>query len=254
MRQNSRPLNVPGVVAGLAAAFVAIHLVRFTFFSPPADDRVLWIFGFTPARYGDLLFDVPGGVGALVWSPLTYAFLHSDFLHLAVNLLWMLAFGTVLARRFGARRFLALTLAAGLGGALADYLTAPLDRGVMIGASAMISGQMGASLRFLFVPGGLLSAPRAARPEQVPAMTLTQVLRDPRSLIFAVVWLAINLAIGLESRVLPGLSQGIAWQAHIGGFLTGFLLFGFLDPRSPGKRPPDIRERERAEAGLPPSH
>ena len=69
---------------------------------------MLLAFAFIPARYGESAAMLPGGEAACFWSPLTYAFLHADSSHLIVNLIWMAIFGTPLARRFGALRFLVL--------------------------------------------------------------------------------------------------------------------------------------------------
>jgi membrane associated rhomboid family serine protease len=64
---------------------------------------------------------------------------------------------------------------------------------------------------------------------RVPAIPLTGVLRDPRVLIFIVVWFGINLVFGLGSFSMTGGERSIAWQAHIGGFLAGLLLFSWFD-------------------------
>ena len=74
------------------------------------DEWILLAFAFIPARYGDVGAVIPGGEAARVWSPVTYAFLHADWVHLLVNMIWMASFGGPLARRFGAARFLLLSL------------------------------------------------------------------------------------------------------------------------------------------------
>jgi len=64
----------------------------------------------------------------------------------------------------------------------------------------------------------------------VPAAPLKATLRDPRFLIFLGVWIGLNALFGLGTVAMPGAGQEIAWQAHIGGFLAGLLLFNVFDP------------------------
>jgi membrane associated rhomboid family serine protease len=130
------------------------------------------------------------------------------------------------ARRFGPQRFL---LYAGVGAAagaavhLAFYSSsyAPL-----VGASAAISALMAGAARFLLVShapiwGGVANV--------LPAPPLSEVVRDRRVLTFVGVWFGINLVFGLTNA--GGLAAGaVAWDAHLGGFAAGLLLFGFFDP------------------------
>jgi membrane associated rhomboid family serine protease len=60
-----------------------------------------------------------------------------------------------------------------------------------------------------------------------------EALRNPRVLIFIAVWFALNLIFGIGSKIVPGSDADIAWQAHVGGFLTGLLLFPLFDPVPP---------------------
>jgi membrane associated rhomboid family serine protease len=102
----------------------------------------------------------------------------------------------------------------------------------MIGASAAISGAMAAAMRFAFQRGGPLGTLGGGDEDsyRVPAAPLARMLRDPRVLIFLVVWFGINLLFGLGTVSLPGMEQAVAWQAHVGGFLAGLLLFALFDP------------------------
>jgi membrane associated rhomboid family serine protease len=65
---------------------------------------------------------------------------------------------------------------------------------------------------------------------RVPALPLTGVLRDSRVLLFLTVWFGMNIVFGLISLPIGGNDQPVAWQAHIGGFLAGLLLFSWFDP------------------------
>jgi membrane associated rhomboid family serine protease len=60
-------------------------------------------------------------------------------------------------------------------------------------------------------------------------MPLGETVRDPRILLFLALWVAINAYFGLSAVRIPGQEGGIAWEAHIGGFLFGLLTFGFFD-------------------------
>ena len=72
---------------------------------------------------------------------------------------------------------------------------------------------------------------------RVPASSLMATLRDPRFLIFLGVWIGLNALFGLGSiSIGEGAGQEIAWQAHIGGFVAGLLLFNAFDPVTPQPR------------------
>jgi membrane associated rhomboid family serine protease len=68
---------------------------------------------------------------------------------------------------------------------------------------------------------------------------LREILRDPRVLVFLLMWFGFNFLFGKFSTELLGMGQNIAWEAHIGGFLAGFLGFGLFDPVS---APPEQSE------------
>jgi membrane associated rhomboid family serine protease len=230
MKNRERIFNLPAVIVWCGGAIVVLHLARLAL-SDEADIVLIYALSFIPARYGELAALYPGGVAARYWTPLTYALLHADGVHLAVNMFWMAAFGSAVARRLGAARFLVLSVAATLAGALAHLLAYPGDEGVMIGASGAVSGMTAAAARFAFMPGGPLGSGRGRSDAfHLPAPPLPAVLGNRNTLIFIGVWFAINLVFGVQGALLPGVEGAIAWQAHIGGFLAGFLLFGFIDP------------------------
>jgi membrane associated rhomboid family serine protease len=171
-----------------------------------------------------------------LWSFFSYAFLHADWLHVGLNLAWLLPFGTALARRFGAWRYTAFMLVVAAAGAFAHLITHLGAMVPMIGASAAISGAMAAALRFVFQNGGPLGLWRGEANNaayRVPASSLAATLRDPRFLIFLGTWMGLNLLVGLGTVSIGEEGQEIAWQAHIGGFVAGLLLFDAFDPLIP---------------------
>jgi membrane associated rhomboid family serine protease len=148
--------------------------------------------------------------------------------HLLVNLLWMLAFGSAVARRMSTLDFLSFTILCGIAGAFTHLLFHYGDMAPVVGASAAISGQMAGALRFFFLAKRL---PGARRPDftSAPAMSLSRTFSDRRMLAFLVFWVALNAYFGLSAVRIAGEEGGIAWEAHIGGFLCGLLIFGAFD-------------------------
>jgi membrane associated rhomboid family serine protease len=227
--------NIPSVIVGLLAVLVLIHGVRVVLLD---DDQDIWIllnFAFIPARYDtSMVLDgvLPGGLGADIWTFVSYSLLHGSWMHLGVNGVWLLAFGSPVARRFGAPRFLAFFAVNAAAGALMHLLTNAGSQAPMIGASAAISGAMAGAMRFAFQRGGPLGSLRSDDDAafRVPAIPLTGVLSDARVLVFLAVWFGINLLFGLGSQSITGGDEVVAWQAHIGGFLAGLLLFSWFDP------------------------
>lgn len=238
MARTSQPIfNLPPVIAAISGLLVFIHVVRAVV-DPETDLQFLLWLAFVPARYDMSLpvrLPLPGGEAADVWTFVTYAFLHGDYVHLIVNLVWFLAFGSAVAWRFGAFRFSAFFAVTAAAGALAHLLTHFGEFAPLVGASASISGCMAAAIRFVFEAGGPLGVFRGGGEGAycVPAAPLRVVLRDPQVLVFLGVWFLINLGFGLGTLDDLVGNGTVAWEAHIGGFLAGLLLFPLFDPVRP---------------------
>ena len=192
------------------------------------------VFGFIPKRYDSTLLDIsfPGGEGAKVWTFVTYSLLHANLSHIIFNVLWLLPFGSALARRFGPIRFFLFMAVTAAAGALAHLVTHEHAIVPMIGASASVSGTMAAAIRFAFVQGSFLSFSRgdADAAAKVPALSLLDALRNGRVLGFLAVWFGVNIVFGVGSIAIGMDGASVAWQAHIGGFVAGLLVFSLFDP------------------------
>ena len=224
--------TLPGALTAYVVLLAVIHLR--VLLPPDLDDWIIDVFGFIPKRYDATLLavDFPGGEGAKVWTFVTYSLLHANLSHIAFNVLWLLPFGSALARRFGTVRFFLFMAVTAAAGALAHLITHEHALAPMIGASASVSGTMAAAIRFAFVRGSFLSFNRgdAQAAAEVPALPLMRALGDRRVLSFLVVWFGINIIFGIGSIAIGTEGASVAWQAHIGGFLAGLLLFSLFDP------------------------
>ena len=102
----------------------------------------------------------------------------------------------------------------------------------MIGASAAISGTMAAAMRFAFQRGGPLGLSRRRRRQPIACRQFrcAASCAIARVLLFLVVWFGIKSCSGWARFPMTGSDQPVAWQAHIGGFLAGLLLFSWFDP------------------------
>jgi membrane associated rhomboid family serine protease len=226
-------LTLPGALTAYVALLAVIHVVRMLL-PFDLDEFVIEMFGFIPKRYDSTLLAIPfpGGAGAKVWSFVTYSLLHANISHIGFNVLWLLPFGSALARRFGAIRFFVFMAVTAAAGALAHLVTHEHAVAPMIGASASVSGTMAAAIRFAFVRGSFLSFSRgdADTAARVPALSLLHALRNPRVLGFLAVWFGVNIIFGLGSIAIGSDGASVAWQAHIGGFFAGLVLFSLFDP------------------------
>jgi membrane associated rhomboid family serine protease len=227
-------LTLPGPLTAYVLLLAVIHLR--VLLPPEIENWTIDVFGFIPKRYDSTLLaiDFPGGAGAKVWTFVTYSLLHANLTHLGFNVLWLLPFGSALARRFGAVRFFLFMAVTAAAGALAHLVTHEHAVAPMIGASASVSGTMAAAIRFAFVKGSFLSFSRgrgdADAAARVPALSLVRALRDPRVLAFLAIWFGVNLIFGIGSIAIGTDGASVAWQAHIGGFFAGLLLFSLFDP------------------------
>jgi membrane associated rhomboid family serine protease len=225
-------LTLPGALTAYVALLAVIHLR--VLLPPEIENWTIDVFGFIPKRYDSTLLQIqfPGGAGAKVWTFVTYSLLHANLSHIGFNILWLLPFGSALARRFGATRFFIFMVVTAAAGALAHLVTHEHAIAPMIGASASVSGTMAAALRFAFVQGSFLSFRRgdAEAAAKVPALSLVRAMRNTRVLGFLAVWFGVNIVFGMGSIAIGADGSSVAWQAHIGGFVAGLMLFALFDP------------------------
>ena len=217
----------PPVVLAVIAGLALIHAVL----QYAGEDWQVWslyAFAFIPERFGGTPF--PMIPGSQVWSFLTYAFLHGSWPHLIFNCLWLLIFGTVVARYLGAARFLLLSAISAVAGAFLTLLLHWGENYLMIGASGAVSGLMAAAVPIMYGRGRLMAGWPTGDPLTARALGPAELLRNRNAVIFTLVWLVITLMSGAtgftgNSFLVEG---GIAWEAHIGGFIAGLAGFYLL--------------------------
>jgi membrane associated rhomboid family serine protease len=214
--------NAPAVVLVVIGVLVAVH-VALALLDESWRVFAYYALALIPVRWTDPAY--PMLEGSQYWSLASYMLLHADWMHLLFNALWLLVFGTPVARYLGARRFLVLCLVAGVAGGLASLALHWGQEILVIGASGAVSGLLAAAIPLMYgkrVYGG-------ARP-----LAFTEFLTSPRALLFTAIWLGLTLFSGAagwtgNSFIADG---GIAWEAHVGGFLGGLLAFYMLAPRA----------------------
>ena len=225
---NARIVNAPWIVVALIAVLTAVHIWP-GWLNVEDSFQFILKYAFLPVRYGAVAYDLPGGVAADYWSPVTYAFLHADWVHLILNSVWMLIFGSVTAWRLGTARFLLLSLVSAVVGAFAFMAVNMDSQTVLIGASGAVSGQMAGAIRIMFA-GSQSGTPRSRELiEAAPVLSLGDLLRNRRAVTLLIVWFGVTIVFGVAGFGTAGEVNAIAWEAHIGGFVAGLIMFGLLD-------------------------
>lgn len=213
-----RLFNVPPVVAATAAALAILFVA--TAIAPRA---VLWLMGGSPGLSPVKLFAGPQASGGVVgWlSPLfTHMLAHANLPHLLFNSLWLIVFGTPVARRFNdPLRFLSLFALSGAAGAIFFSVFHANEPTILIGASGGVTGLLGAAVRFAF------QRPAAAYWRTLP-------LTDRSVLTWSAVVILLNASVAVVGPGFGASGGDVAWQAHIGGYLFGLVAFPLFDRRS----------------------
>lgn len=208
--------NAPAAVVAVIGGLVAIHALLWLLGEDWRYWAIYW-FALIPLRFSEQAFPLPPG--SEYWTLLTYALLHANWLHITFNSLWLLIFGTPVARYLGSWRFLLLCiLSAGIGGLASLVLHWGANINV-VGASGAVSGLIAATIPIMYavrLPGG------GGRP-----LEFGELLRNRNALLFMATWLLITLLSGATGWVGNGFVQesGIAWEAHLGGFAGGLACF-----------------------------
>lgn len=151
----------------------------------------------------------------MVWlTILTSMFLHSGWIHLGGNMLYLAIFGNNIEDRLGPWLFLGFYVACGVAAALAQAAATGFPDISVLGASGAIAGTLGAYL-LLFPGARVLTA--------IWVFVIVELARIP-AWVLIVVWFALQLASGLATIGPAAPAGGVAYLAHVGGFVTGMVL------------------------------
>jgi rhomboid family protein len=206
-------------------ALIAINTAVFAYELSlgPNINRFILFFGLVPGRYttshGAI---VVTSLAPFVASVLTSMFIHGGWLHLIGNMLFLFVFGRSIEDRFGHGRFLLLYFLSGFGAATADVMFNMGSQVPTIGASGAIAGVLGAYL---------VSFPTARITTLIPLFIFFWTVQLP-ALLLLVYWFAIQFVAGFQMLAIESAThEGVAWWAHIGGFILGMVLAIILPKR-----------------------
>lgn len=207
---RSRPL----VTRSLIAANVLVFLVQLA--QGPHLDRFIFLYGLVPARYFVAPFTEYFTFGEQAFALLSFMFLHGGFGHLLGNMWSLYIFGDNVEDHLGPLRYLVFYLLSGLASGVAHMLIYPTSTVPTIGASGAIAGVMGAY--FLLFPSARILT-------LVPILFIPYFFEVP-AFFYLGLWFLLQF---LNAASASGGAGGVAWWAHIGGFVFGMLLVKIAD-------------------------
>lgn len=176
--------------------------------------QFIQVFGLVPARFHS-------GSAAAITSLFSSMFLHGSWLHLLGNMLFLYIFGDNVEDRLGHLRYLCFYLLCGAAAGVAQAYAIASSTFPMIGASGAIAGVTGAY--FLFFP-------RARVVTLVLIFFFFQIIEIP-AVVFLFLWFLMQLMYGMATISAAGQAVGgVAWWAHIGGFIFGMIVAPLLAP------------------------
>ena len=186
-------------------------------------DDVIRVFGFVPRNFF-LHLDQGNPAGAVI-PIFSSLFLHGGWLHLIGNMWTLFIFGDNVEDTLGHGKYLLLYLACGAAACFAQLLANPTSNMPMVGASGAIAGVMGAYFA-LFPTARILTL--------IPILFF--VIIEIPAYVFLGIWFLLQFFFGTFSIMGASAEAGVAFWAHVGGFLVGYLLLHILAPgrsRSP---------------------
>ncbi len=188
----------------------------------PQIDAFIARWALTPAALTGAAPPPPGALPPVV-TIFTSMFLHGGWAHILGNMLFLWIFGDNVEDAMGALRYIVFYLVCGVAAALAQVAVAPGSPVPNVGASGAISGVLGAYI---------VMYPRARVTVVIPLFLLFPIVDIPAWIMLGV-WFLIQFGSGLASLAATGQTGGVAFFAHIGGFIAGVILVNFFRRRAP---------------------
>ncbi len=194
-------INMPPLTKWLLFLIIGIHFVTTVILSPEQRDTVISTLGFVPERLRSGSIDP-----FAIFSSVTHIFLHGGWMHVIMNAFMLAAFGSGVEKWLGSQRMLILFLASAFFGVAVHYLLNTHSPYPMIGASGGLSGLFAAAIVMI----------NRGQREMGGRIGI---------LPFALLWIGLSIGFGM----LGGPDGSIiAWAAHVGGFLGGFIVLKLM--------------------------
>jgi membrane associated rhomboid family serine protease len=214
-----------------ALIFINVLVFFFELMLPPESlDQLFYLFGLVPARFAHPAWAASIGFPLdTYWPILTHQFLHGGWLHIFLNMWTLWIFGDNVEDRMGPMRFLIFYLACGVVAGLTHLWINPDSTVPSVGASGAIAGVLGAYLLFF---------PTARLVVMFPILFFPLFFELP-AMLYLVFWFFTQILSGTAALAGPRQVGGIAWWAHVGGFVGGVLLCALFRRRAPRALQPD---------------
>jgi membrane associated rhomboid family serine protease len=189
-------------------------------FPPELMEGVFFQLGLVPRAFWDWRWAEVHGIDSGFYPLITSQFLHGGVLHLVSNMWSLWIFGDNVEDRMGKVRFIVFYVVVGVAAGLFHLFSAPSSEIPTIGASGAVAGVMGAYF---------VSFPRSKVEVLIPIFIYPLFVEVP-AVFFMIIWFYSQFYSGLAA-IGTATQGGIAWWAHVGGFVTGILLLPLFSKR-----------------------
>jgi len=213
LRDTTPAKNVPVVNYALIGINVVVFLIQLS--RGPEWDKFVFTYGLVPARYSIPQLSAYFSAQQQVVAFISFMFLHGGFWHLLGNMWSLYIFGDNVEDRLGPLRYLVFYLICGIASGVSHLVLNLHSNLPTIGASGAIAGVMGAYL---------ILHPRSKILTLIPIFFIPYFIDIP-AYFFMGVWFVLQF---INAAANPGLGGGVAWWAHIGGFIFGIIFLNII--------------------------
>lgn len=208
------------VIAGIVLN-IAVYLYQQSL-ALPEMRLLLSEYALIPARHFDPNWAHKLGLDSTNYKTfLTCIFLHGGWFHLILNMWTLWIFGPAMEDRLGHGRFVVFYLLCGIAASAAHASLYPLSAVPVVGASGAVAGVISAYA---------VTYPTARLTVLVPLFCIIPLFLVVPALLFALFWALVQIMQGALEYYAPGMGGGVAWWAHLGGFISGLILLRLLAP------------------------
>lgn len=221
LRADIPTRRFPIVTASLIAVNVAVYLYQLTL-NEYQYGAMIFRWGYLPIEYTRFVQVYPQLAVPYGLTVFTSMFVHGGFMHLAGNMLYLWIFGNNIEDFFGKTKFIIFYLVSGITAVALFTVTSPASEVPLVGASGAIAGVLGAYVALY---------PRARILALVFLGFFIQTVRVPAAVLLGF-WFVLQLLYGLPSLLADSQGGGVAWFAHVGGFVFGYGFFKLTRKKS----------------------